>query len=714
MTVLNTNTAAITAQYSLKKVQGEMEDAMTALSSGKRINTASDDAAGIAIAARMTAAINGFEQAIRNASDAQSMIDTAEGAHDEVANMLQRMRELAVQSGNDSNSDTDRAALQLEIDQLLTEIDRVSERTIWGGKTLMGGETGGPTTLNFQVGATSSAGDQIAITIDDTSADALGLGNTGLPSGGRTTGHASVSYDSDTGVLSLVGQPKGGDVITFDLADVEVSVTVSEVDQYPNDVVGVAAQIKSQVDTVLNADANIETHRGITVVDNGDGTLTFGQSDKVTIDTFTNTAQEASISEENGTITFTGTYAGEALTVNINGVTVSWDTSTASDGFTDDLVGTAAKFAQAVHTTAGLENVVVTDHNDGSVTLRQNNTPAIDGTEIALTNQPNVTFTYDDTNLITVGGAWTDGQQVSMDIFGETVSFTVKDDDAFDNTLAGISEQLAAAINETGIVGLSAAKNASANTVTLTADVLVGNGKRNAGSDTLVITSIGNVASGEVRLHDTDVLVASATTDVAAYTAGKAFSFEVMGQEVAFVVGTDGYENDKEGVSQQMKDLVDELNIDGLAVAVASTNTAGITITRDLDNTNNATTGSNVVTNIQSLAADEVGDPTFSGSITVATADGASDAIDRIDAALVTLNEQRANLGAVSNRLDHTVTNLSNVNVNLQASRSRIEDADFAIETSNLTKSQILSQAATAMLAQANASKQSVLSLLQG
>ena len=121
-----------------------------------------------------------------------------------------------------------------------------------------------------------------------------------------------------------------------------------------------------------------------------------------------------------------------------------------------------------------------------------------------------------------------------------------------------------------------------------------------------------------------------------------------------------------------------------------------------------------MVTNITSLAADEVGDPTFSGSISVATAEGASDAIDRIDAALVTLNEQRANLGAVSNRLDHTVTNLSNVNVNLQASRSRIEDADFAIETSNLTKSQILSQAATAMLAQANASKQSVLSLLQG
>ena len=710
MTVLNTNTAAITAQYNLKKVQSEMDDAMTALSSGKRINTASDDAAGIAIASRMTATINGFEQAIRNASDAQSMIDTAEGAHDEVANMLQRMRELAVQSGNDSNSATDREALQLEIDQLLTEIDRVSERTIWGGKTLMGGVEGGPTTLNFQVGATSAAGDQIAITIDDTSAGALGLGHRGEAVGNRTT--AGISYDSDTGVLTLVGEPKGGDVITFDLADNEISVTVSEINQYPNNKVGVGAQIKAKVDEVIAA--NPTTLRGISVTDNGDGTLSFIQSGKTTIDTYTNTSQEATISEENGTITFTGTYAGEALTVNINGVTVSWNTSTADDGFEDSLVGTAGKFAQAVHTTAGLENVLVTDHNDGSVTITQKTTPLIDGAEIAATNKANVTFEYDDTNKITVDGAWTEGQQVSMDIFGETVSFTVVDDDGFDNTLAGITEQLASAINSAGIVGLSAAKDTGANTVTLTADVLVGNGKRNAGSDTLVITSIGDVASGEVRLHDTDVLVASATTDVAAYTAGKAFSFEVMGQEVAFVIGTDGYTDDKEGVSQQMKDLVDALNIAGLDVATASTNTAGITITRKLDNTNNATTGSNVVTNIQSLAADEVVAPKLAGSISVATAEGASDAIDRIDAAMVTLQEQRATLGSVSNRLDHTITNLSNVNVNLQASRSRIEDADFATQTSNLTKAQILSQAATAMLAQANASKQSVLSLLQG
>ena len=712
MTVLNTNTAAITAQYSLKKVQGEMEDAMTALSSGKRINTASDDAAGIAIAARMTAAINGFEQAIRNASDAQSMIDTAEGAHDEVANMLQRMRELAVQSGNDSNSDTDRAALQLEIDQLLTEIDRVSERTIWGGKTLMGGATGGPTTLNFQVGATSAEGDQIAITIDDTSSDALGVGNTGLPSGGRVTGHAGVSYDNDTGVLSVVGAPNAGDVVTFDMNGKEVSVTVSYVDQYPNTAVGLAAQIKSAADVVINTTANAELLRDIDIKDNGDGTLTFTQNSKVSIDHYnpTSATQTATIDEKNGTITFDGTRTAEAITLKINGIEVSVTTS-ATDGFMNTNIGTATAFAQAIEEKAGLENVSVTDHADGSLTIRQKTNPFIDGAEVTLTNKANVTFEYDDVNQITVGGAWTEGQQISMDIFGETVSFTVTDDDSYENTLSGISEQLAAAINDKGIMGLSASKDDNANTVTLVADVNVSNGKVDSGEE-FIYHTLGDIGTAQIRLHDTVVSELSDVANDAAYATGDAYSFEVMGQKVSFVVGTDGYSDDKEGVSEQMKDAIDDLGIEGLTVVTAATTQAGVDITRSL--TGAATTGSTVVTNITSLAADEVGDPTFSGSISVATAEGAADAIDRIDAALVTLNEQRANLGAVSNRLDHTVTNLSNVNVNLQASRSRIEDADFAIETSNLTKSQILSQAATAMLAQANASKQSVLSLLQG
>ena len=710
MTVLNTNTAALNAQYNLKKVQSGMEDAMTALSSGKRINTAADDAAGIAITSRMTAAINGFEQAIRNAADAQGMIDTAEGAHEEVSNMLQRMRELAVQSGNDSNSDSDRAALQLEIDQLLVEMDRISERTVWGGKTLMGGETGGPTELTFQVGATSAAGDQITVVIDDTSSKALGVGGGEATfSGGRDTGHAGVSYDKATGVLSFVGQPKAGDLVTFDVNGQAVSARISSTDHYPLDTKGVAAQVKAAVDVVFAA--NPTEFVGTTVVDNGDGSLTFGQSKAASITTWnpTTAAQTATIDEELGTITFDGTYNAEALELNVNGTTVSV-TRAANDGFAQSNIGTATAFRQAILAEAGLENIEVTDHADGSLTITNGSSPQVDGEEITLAENPNVTIAYDDAGVITVGGTWTEGQQISMDILGKEVTITVADDDSYANTLGGITEQLSAAINNAGIAGLTSAKTANASTLTMTADVNVKNAETLAGTQFITHT-IGDNATVIIKLSGADNPVNNATA--ATFSTGDAYAFEILGNEVSFVVGTDGYTDDKYGVSEQMKDLIDDLNLEGVSVtADASGASARIDITRALTGT--ASVGSTVVTNIESLAADEVEGATFSGGISVETAAAASDAIDRIDAALVMLQEQRAELGSVSNRLDHTITNLSNVNVNLQASRSRIEDADFAVETSNLTKSQILSQAATAMLAQANESKQSVLSLLQG
>ena len=110
-----TNTGALMAQAAASSVNKEMEISMERLSTGKRINSAADDAAGVAIASRLTSEINGTNQAIRNAMDGQAMIDTAEGAHQEVESILQRMRELAVQASNDSNSDADRTALQSEV-----------------------------------------------------------------------------------------------------------------------------------------------------------------------------------------------------------------------------------------------------------------------------------------------------------------------------------------------------------------------------------------------------------------------------------------------------------------------------------------------------------------------------------------------------------------------------------------------------------------------
>ncbi|MEC7029340.1 MAG: hypothetical protein VXW91_06660, partial [Pseudomonadota bacterium] len=225
-----------------------------------------------------------------------------------------------------------------------------------------------------------------------------------------------------------------------------------------------------------------------------------------------------------------------------------------------------------------------------------------DAIEVVVT-EGKTAFSYDDINKITVFGDWTAGQQVSMDIFGETASFTVTDVDSYDNTLAGISEQLAAAINAAGISGLTAAKDAGANTVTLTANVNVTGATVGSGTQFIVHTP-GDDATSKIRISGTDVAVGNATA--ATYTTGDAYTFSVLGEEVSFVVGADGFTNDIAGVSQQMKELIDGLNIAGLTVtANANTaTTAGVDITRSL--TGRATTGSTVVTNIisQTVMAD--------------------------------------------------------------------------------------------------------------
>ena len=157
-----TNNAALNAAASASSVNRDMETSMARLSSGKRINSASDDAAGVAISSRLSAEIRGTDQAIRNSLDGQALIDTAEGAHKEIENILQRMREVTVQATNDANNDQDRANLQAEIEAMTTEIDRIAGTTTWAGADLMEDAT---TTFSFQVGAATGAKNQISVTI---------------------------------------------------------------------------------------------------------------------------------------------------------------------------------------------------------------------------------------------------------------------------------------------------------------------------------------------------------------------------------------------------------------------------------------------------------------------------------------------------------------------------------------------------------------------
>jgi flagellin len=165
MTVINTNTAATLTANALTKNERAMSQTMERLSTGQRINSAGDDAAGLAISSRMTSQINGLNMAVRNANDAISMIQTADGAMIEMSNMLQRMRELAVQASTGTNSSTDVTALQTEFTALRDEIFRVVENTQWNGTNLLDGDVDGSTNdaaVAFQVGANASQ----TITVD--------------------------------------------------------------------------------------------------------------------------------------------------------------------------------------------------------------------------------------------------------------------------------------------------------------------------------------------------------------------------------------------------------------------------------------------------------------------------------------------------------------------------------------------------------------------
>lgn len=164
MSVINTNVKSLIAQNALTVNNRSLSDAMQQLSTGKRINSAKDDAAGLAIAQNMTSQIRGLNQAVRNANDGISLIQTAEGALVEVTNMLQRMRELAVQSANGTlNDDIDRANLQTEFAELQGEITRISENTAWNNIELLDGSTA---TVTLQVGA-GGASDTIDVDLTD-------------------------------------------------------------------------------------------------------------------------------------------------------------------------------------------------------------------------------------------------------------------------------------------------------------------------------------------------------------------------------------------------------------------------------------------------------------------------------------------------------------------------------------------------------------------
>ena len=207
--VINTNVASLNAQRSLATSGGELKTAMERLSSGKQINSAADDAAGFAIAERMTAQIRGLNMATKNANDGLSMIATVENATNDVTDMLHRIRELAVQAGNDTNSTTDRQYLQTEVNSLLKEINRVASQTEYNGATVLDGSRDGSlsgiNSQKLQIG--TNANQDISYDMKAIDTDTLGLTNEAFTkASGSTAAVVATDYQTTTdGVMTLAG-----------------------------------------------------------------------------------------------------------------------------------------------------------------------------------------------------------------------------------------------------------------------------------------------------------------------------------------------------------------------------------------------------------------------------------------------------------------------------------------------------------------------------
>ena len=256
MSVINTNVSAILTQNSLVKNERAMSGAMEQLSTGKRINSSADDAAGLAIASRMTAQINGLNQAVRNGNDAISLVQTADGALIEVTSMLQRMRTLAVQSASDTNTTADRAALNKEFELLRTEIDRIGNNTQWNGENVLDQSHSGTGTYQFQVGANSDQ--TVDLTVDNYSTAGAGSGTLTITSTTAGSG-PSATAAGQVSTLTVSGTFVEGEKYAVSVGNQSVvhTVTAAQAGTSSTEHALIAQAISTALGTITNSGGNV-------------------------------------------------------------------------------------------------------------------------------------------------------------------------------------------------------------------------------------------------------------------------------------------------------------------------------------------------------------------------------------------------------------------------------------------------------------------------
>ena len=743
---INTNIASVSAQRHLNESRRDLDLAMERLSSGQRINSAKDDAAGLAIRDKMSSQIVGLNQSIRNANDAISLAHTAEGAMEESVSILQRMRVLAMQAVNDTNTDSDRANLNDEFTQLQLELTRIGITSSFNNVKLLDGTFTGST---FQVGP--GASETIFLKISDQKANAIG------------TTYDVASFDifsADTTAagdnLSLTIRGAGGNGV-----DLSVKYTTTEAES--------AKQTASGMVLALNSDSDFtQKYQALSDADN---TVLIRRTD--------GTSMGLPIRAEFDLTEATGTT--DTVTVTVDGVATGGATKTFTYPSTTDQ--SAAQVATGVAgklngDTTGFGRFYQAFSNEGKVEIR-----AKDGTNV---DTSKITVKQYTENAVDTNASTAVTLKVTTEIAaGATASITI-DDKTFTTDPLAATAGLTAAGKASAIAAQFAALEYPSTTVTLTAANGIGDGETVAialdtnhtitatGSSTStaadlaalfaaqsatgwditnngegVVTFTKNANYVTASSVEAKTAIASPTTVTVAGTApsggastvtitatNRAAGANISGWDISAVADVVTFTKSSNYVGgttggtttdnkQSLINTADrpKVEMEGAgAISATAVDTAGISLLADR-------TDSKIINERMGFEVSISAGSSTQGALSVSTvaraedvtvdktgvlsASAAMQAVRVVDDAVAMIGRERAGLGAFQNRLEHAMSNMANNSQNTQAARSVIADADYAKEAAALAKNQILQQAGTAMLAQANSQSETVLSLLK-
>jgi flagellin len=588
MPSINSNTSALYAVNASRKTDRDMETSMQRLSTGLRITNAGDDASGAAISDRMSANIKGIEQSIRNAGDVISMAQVSEGALGEASSVLQRIRELAIQSASDVMSATERNYIQTEVSQLLSEFDRVTRDTTFNEINVLDGSFASRT---FQIGI--KKGESASVSVGSMRIDQLG-------SYQQTSDVDSTDFDLSTGA--------------------KLVASASVANHVEADTMTISGQLGS---------ANVTVNAG-------------------------ETARDIAKSINN-VFESTGVDASASTQLKFEGLASSGNTGVVSVSF--DLYGSNSSAV-----------TISSSVNLGSTTSASNFTELRDSIN-AYTAQTGVeaVLATDFSYLYLTQPEGYDIKIADIDFDLETAT------DAVATTLGG-----AAAVGDTTLTVADSTGMAAGDLVT--------------GVGIAPGTTISSITDGTTIVINTAVETAMANSDAIVVGTDRVFKITGMSEDLT----TAGYQ----------ADLFDKNHLSGNHDSAIVTGQVTMASSKQFTVNGDITKG---------LFTSNPGAATLNklSTMSVLTRQKSTDALTVLDKAMDRINLERAKLGAIMSRMEKAVDNLSNVAMNTTASRGRIVDADFALESANLTRAQILQSSATAMIAQASKSMQTVLELLR-